>query len=86
MIRKIRGIAKLACEFIIEVANTMTKNKITHQEEGTRIAIEVLNPHSVRLEIYNLPREGSRRPKYKKEVKQEKYTLHTLINVAGEEK
>ena len=51
MIRKIRGIAKLACEFIIEVANTMTKNKITHQEEGTRIAIEVLNPHSVRLEF-----------------------------------
>ena len=29
----------------------MTKNKITHQEEGTRIAVEVLNPHSVRLEF-----------------------------------
>ena len=29
----------------------MTKNKITHQEEGTRIAIKVLNPHSMRLEF-----------------------------------
>ena len=29
----------------------MTINKITHQEEGTRTEIEVLNPHSMRLEF-----------------------------------
>ena len=45
----------------------MTKNKITHQEEGTRIAISFkLNPHSVRLEFIILLGKAVAEPRIRK--------------------